>query len=182
MKKGMVFVLAVLLIPAFAMAKWGTIEANLSYFYPAFEEAFQDIYGGGWAVGGNLTLDVWKNLGIWFGVSSFSKTGELTFTKEETKVSMMPIALGAQYTILSSPVSVYAGLGVLFLHYKESNILGEVKDWGFGFEAKAGAYKKLIAGFFAELFISLSHCEMKPADFKFNVGGLKGGIGIGYEF
>ena len=182
MKKSFMVLLIVLIIPSLSLAKRGTVEANLGYFYPVFEDAFQDIYGGGLAYGGDLTLDVWKNLGIWFGVSPFSRTGELSFTQEETKLALASFVLGANYTFLTSPVNFYAGLGARLVLYKESNVLGEIKDTGFGFEVKVGAYKKILAGFFADLFVGLSYCVMQPADFKINVGGIEAGIGLGYEF
>jgi hypothetical protein len=177
-----VVVLGALILSSLTLAKKGTLEANLGYFYPAFEEAFSDIYGGGLTYGGDLTINVWRNLGIWFGVSSFSRAGELTFTQEETQLSQMSFVLGANLTFLTSPVSFYAGLGVRLMSYKESNVLGEVKDTGFGVEAKLGIYKKILSDFFADLFVGISFCEMQPADFKINVGGIEAGIGIGYEF
>jgi len=182
MKKAIRFVFAVVILPSVSIANTGTIEANLSYFYPMFEEAFQDIYGGGLSYGGDLTLNVWKNVGIWFGASSFSGKGELTFTREETQISLVSLVLGGNYTFFTSPVNFYAGLGARFVLYKESNVLGEVNDSGFGIEAKVGLYKKLLAGLFVDLFVGLSTCRMQPADFKINVGGFKSGIGIGYEF
>lgn len=182
MKKATVVVIAVLILSSLTLAKKGTLEANLGYFYPAFEEAFLDIYGGGLTYGGDLTVNVWRNLGIWFGVSSFSRAGELTFTQEETQLSLVSFVLGANYTFFTSPVNFYAGLGARLMSYKESNVLGEVKDSGFGVEAKVGIYKKILAGFFADLFVGISFCGMQPADFKINVGGIEAGIGFGYEF
>lgn len=179
--KTLIFII-LLLIPSLSLAKMGTVEANLGYFSPVFEEAFQEIYGGGWTYGGDLTFDVWKGLGIWAGVDFFSKTGELTFTKEETQLALTSFVVGAQYTFFQSPVSFFAGLGTRVVLYKESNVLGEPKKTGIGLEAKVGAYKKLIAGLFVEVFVGLSTCVMQPQDFKINVGGLEAGIGLGYEF
>jgi hypothetical protein len=182
MKKAIVVVMAVFFLSSLSLSNKGALEANLGYFYPAFEEAFLDIYGGGLTYGGDLTINVWRNLGIWFGVSSFSRAGKLTFTKEETQLSLVSFVLGANYTFFTSPVSLYAGLGARLMSYKESNVLGEVKDLGLGIEAKVGIYKKILAGFFADLFVGVSFCGMQPADFKINVGGIEAGIGIGYEF
>jgi len=182
MKKAIVFVVTVMILASASIAQRGTIEASFSYFFPVFEKAFQDIYGGGSSYGGDLTLNVWNNFGIWFGASSFSGTGELTFTQEETQLSLISLVLGGNYTFFTTPVNFYAGLGARFVLYKESNVLGEVNDSGFGVEAKVGLYKKFLAGLFVDLFVGISTCRMQPADFKINVGGFKSGIGIGYEF
>lgn len=182
MKKSAAVVLAALILPAIALADKGTVAAGLGYFSPVFDRAFQDIYGGGPTFGADLTVNVWKNAGIWFGIGSFSRYGKLTFTHEDTELSLFSFVLGGNYTFFTSPVSLYAGLGVRLVLYNESNVLGDVEDLGVGFGAKIGIYKKIIAGLFADLYVGIFYCRMMPADFKINAGGAEAGIGIGYAF
>ena len=62
------------------------------------EKAFRDIYGEGIMYGGEVNIRVWKALEVWFGASYFYKKGELTFTKEETKLKIVPIGAGIKYS------------------------------------------------------------------------------------
>jgi len=157
------------------------LELRGNYFSPS-ENAFKDIYGGGMMYGAKFSIGIRKNLLLWLEGSHFSKKGELTFTKEETKLSMVPLGVGVGYRISSRSLSFYTGLGFNYYHYKESNPIGEVSKDGLGYVAKAGSYLKLTRGLLIDLFIDYSYCKIKPADFEINIGGFGLGTGIAYEF
>jgi len=157
------------------------IELRGNYFSPS-EKAFQDIYGGGMRYAGELTFGIWKNLQLWIEGNYFSKDGELTFTKEETSLQIIPIGSGIKYTFPAGIFSIYAGAGINYYLYKESNILGEVSKGGLGFVGKIGVMVTVIKGLFFDLYGEYSHCKITPDDFTINIGGMAAGIGLGYKF
>ena len=157
------------------------VELKAHYFSPS-EQAFKDIYGGGLMYGGEVSVGVWKDLDLWLGGSYFSKKGELTFTKEETKLELIPIGVGAKYRILSGSFALYLGLGLNYYQYKERNPIGDVSDGGIGFVGKIGSYVTIIEWLVLDFYVDYSYCKIKPADFEINVGGIAAGIGLGYRF
>lgn len=181
MKKltGMIAVL--LLISVSAGAANVLVELKAGSFSPA-EKAFRDIYGGGFQYGGEINIGISKRFDLWIGGSYFSKNGKLTFTQEDTTVSIIPLGLGIRFKLLDGNIKPYVGLGLNYYQYKESNLLGEVSTGGLGFVVKTGGIFKISGGLLADLFFGYSYCRMKPADFEINIGGLEAGIGIGYEF
>lgn len=158
-----------------------TVELKVHYFSPS-EQAFKDIYGGGLMYGGEVSVGVWRDLDLWLGGSYFSKKGELTFTKEETKLELIPIGVGAKYRILSGNFALYVGLGLNYYQYKETNPIGDVSEGGLGYIGKVGSYVKVSERLLIDLYVNYSYCKVKPADFKINIGGLEAGAGVGYRF
>lgn len=158
------------------------VELKGSYFHPS-ERAFRDIYGGGLMYGGEVSIRAWKRFYVWLGASSFSKKGELTFTKEETKLRITPIGGGIKYLYpLKEKIDIYGGLGINRYSYEEENFLGKASKSGWGAVLRAGGLIKVKKGFIIDVFINYSYCRMKPADYRINIGGIEAGIGLGYKF
>lgn len=151
-----------------------------SYFYPS-DKAFQDIYGGGMMYGAEASTEILKNLEMWVGADYFSRKGELSFTKEETRLKIIPAGGGVRYIFSGRETTFYCGLGVNYYRYRESNRLGTV-NWGrLGVAGKVGCLLKVKEKMFIDLYLNYSYCRMKPADFAFNIGGLEAGIGIAQQ-
>lgn len=180
-KKIITTVVIMTCLSGFIYAENFSFEVKGSYFSPS-EEAFKDIYGGGFTFGGELTLGILKNLQLWFGGSYFSQNGELTYTKEETSLQIIPLGGGLKYKLNAGILSFYGGAGIKFYQFKESNILGEVTEGGIGYVGKIGVIFKVFKGMFLDLFGEYSYCKMIPADFTINIGGIAAGIGLGFEF
>ena len=181
MKKLTIVALLTVCLSGLANATDVTVELKAHYFSPT-EQAFKDIYGGGIMYGGEISVGVWKDLDLWLGGSYLSRKGELTFTKEETKLELIPIGVGAKYRILSGNFSLYAGLGLNYYQYKETNPIGDVSDEGLGFVGKFGSYVAIFGGMLIDFYVEYTYCKMKPADLEINVGGIVAGIGVGYRF
>ena len=181
MKKLIITIVTVIFLSGLANATDIIIELKAHYLHPS-EEAFRDIYGGGMMYGGEISIGVWRGLDVWFGVSYFSKTGELTFTKEETKLEIYPIGGGLKYKLSTGIFDLYAGAGLNYYQYKESNPLGHVSKGGLGYIGKIGSYVKVTGGLLFDLYVNYSYCKLKPADFEINIGGIEAGVGIGYSF
>ena len=162
---------------------WAGVDITVrgQYFYPT-EKAFRDIYGGGWKPGGEIGFRLTRRLDIWAGGEYFSRSGKLTFTQEETKLSLLPAGAGLRYRLTTGTMSLYAGGGVLLIQFKESNAIGSVSRPGFGAVGRAGVFLRVVRGFLLHLGVGYSYCPMKPADFDIDVGGLEGGAGLAVEF
>lgn len=167
--------------PPLAKAANFFIEIKGTYFYPS-DKDFQNIYGAGLKYGGNVVVYVWKKLGIWIGGSYFHKNGKLTYTKEDTELLLIPVVLGLRYRLMSNAINAYVGLGVNYVLYNESSIIGEVNTGKIGVNGNLGAYLNFWKGLFINVFIQLSYCKMYSPDFSINLGGIEAGIGLGYEF
>jgi hypothetical protein len=181
MKKLMIIVSFIILLSGMAAASDFIVELKAHYLHPS-EKAFRDIYGGGLMYGGAISLGVWKGLDVWFGGSYFSKKGELTFTKEETKLEIYPLGGGLKYRLSEGVLSFYVGVGLNYYQYKESNPLGDVSKSGLGYTGRIGNYVKVTGGLLIDLYVNYSYCRIKPADFEINIGGIEAGVGVGYEF
>ena len=109
--------------------------------------------------GGEVNIGVSSGLEIWMGGSYFTKKGELTFTKEETKLEIYPIGGGLKYKISAGIIDLYAGAGLNYYQYKESNPLGNVSKGGLGYVGKLGSYIDIAGGFLIDLYINYSYCK-----------------------
>ena len=181
MRKLIIIIGTGILLSGIANATDIKVEVKAHYLQPS-EEAFREIYGEGMMYGGEVSVGIWKSLEVWFGGSYFSKTGELTFTKEETKVEIYPLGGGIKYRLSKGVLSFYVGAGLNYYQYKESNPLGDVSKGGLGYIGKIGSYVNITGGFLIDLYVNYSYCKIKPADFEINIGGIEAGVGMGYRF
>jgi hypothetical protein len=181
MRKLIIIIASVVLFAGMTNASDIIIELKAHYFHPS-EEAFRDIYGGGMMYGGEVSIGVWKGLDVWFGGSYFSKTGELTFTEEETRLKIYPLGVGLKYRLKTGVFNLYAGAGLNYYRYKESNPIGDASKGGLGYIGKIGSYVNIAGSLLVDLYVNYSYCKLKPADFKIDIGGIEAGMGLGYSF
>ena len=174
MKKVIMITMLVGLVSVMAAASVGL---RAVYFQPS-DADFKSIYGGGYKYGGEIAFNLTKGLDLWLDGGYYAKTGSLTYTKEETKLTLIPIGAGVRYRFLPGKLQPYVGAGARYTIFKESNVIGDVSSGGIGFIGKAG-----LAFFFAksigiDVHLAYSVCKMKPKDFEFDVGGLEIGAGL----
>jgi len=179
MRKIVVVELAVFVISANAFSI--VIEARGQYFSPS-EKSFKDIYGGGWKYGGEIGFSITRHLDFWVSGNNFSKKGKLTFTQEESKLSILSAGGGLRYRLTTGAISGYTAAGANYYRFKESNPIGDVRKGGVGFEGRAGVLIKIVRGLLVDLNIGYSYCKMKPADFDINIGGIEAGVGLAVDF
>jgi opacity protein-like surface antigen len=180
--KRLIGVLAVVILAVgFAGAQGVAIGVKGLYFTPA-EQSFKDIYGSGPAYGLEANFGLTKNLDLWIGADYYQKKGELTFSKMETDVRILPVTAGLRYRIPAGPVRFYAGAGLGYFLFREENLIGKVDVRKLGFLGKAGAYVRVFQGLYIDAHLRYSYCVIKPQDIKANIGGLSFGVGFGYDF
>ena len=174
MKKIMIVGLMAGLISVAASA---SIGLQGTYFSPS-DKDFKSIYGGGWKYGAEIAFNLFKGLDLWLDGGYYAKTGKLSFSEEETKLTLIPIGAGLRYRFLTGKIEPYIGAGARYNLFNESNEIGNMSGNGIGFVGKAGLALYLAKGFGIDVHVAYSSCKMKPADFEFDVGGIELGAGI----
>jgi opacity protein-like surface antigen len=179
MKKRFLVVLMIGCLSAPAAA--ATFSLKAAYFLPS-EQAFKDIYIGGAIYGGEIGFRVAGPFGLWIDGMYFQGKGELTYTKEETKLTLIPIGAGVRVDFMTGGLAPYGGAGLRYYMYKETNVIGTAEANGAGLVGFAGVKLRVAKGFFFDLRAAYSYCKLTPADFTVNVGGLELGGGLLFEF
>jgi opacity protein-like surface antigen len=147
----------------------------------ATDSAYKDIYGDTPVYGLELRIGKEKLAG-WLEGSYRSDTGASSFTKEETKVSVIGLEAGALYRFMTGAFSPYVGAGAGYYSFKESNsFIGQASKGGMGFCVLGGASYLAGSLIVLDCRIKYSSCRMKPADFDINIGGLTISLGIGFR-
>lgn len=172
-----------LMVVLFSVGTSASVSIGLqgTYFSP-LDSDFKNIYGAGWMYGGEFTFNFNKNLDFWLDGGYFAKTGRLTLTKEETKLTLIPIGAGLRYRIVQRKICPYISVGARYFLFREKNVIGEVNKGGIGFVGKVGLAIFLSNHFGLDINAKYSSCRMKPADFNFDVGGLEAGAGLIISF
>ncbi|MBN1271895.1 MAG: outer membrane beta-barrel protein [Candidatus Aminicenantes bacterium] len=181
MKKIISVLLFLLLAGGAAQAMDFMIGAKAHYMHPS-DEMFREVYGGGFMFGGGLGVRIINLVEIWVDGSYFSKTGELTYTGEETKITLFPIGVEGRVFLPLSVVKLYGGAGLAYYNFKESNILGEVEKSALGVRFKAGVVIELPVKLSIDVFGGYSLCKMTPVAIEIDVGGIEAGLGLRYGF
>lgn len=158
-----------------------------SFFYQS-EKIFREIYGTGWKFHLDIGRALGKNLELHLDASYFKKYGELTYTKERTRVLVSPLELSLRYVFLRKKINLYAGGGLSYIIFEEKNPIGRAKENKVGLNLRLGGFhrikssKKLLKNLFVDFFIHYQYGKMKPAGISFDAGGFDIGIILGREF
>jgi opacity protein-like surface antigen len=175
---------AVLLGPVAASAGTAvTLEARAGYFFPSSAD-FREVYKDGPAFGAEVTFSLGKIVGLWAGLDSFKKTGELTYTLEPTTMHIMPLFAGLKLQPASGSLRPYAAAAAGYFLFKESNVLGTASGQELGLLAQAGLLIKIKgrASFDVSVrYTSCKHGVTDPEPLSVQIGGLQAGIGIAFH-
>jgi len=171
-------IIAGLMVGLISVTASASIGLKMIYFLPS-DADFKSIYGqNGWMYGGEISFNLFKGLDLWLDGGYYAKTGSLSYSKEETKLTLIPVGAGLRYGFLTGKIEPYIGAGARYNLFNESNEIGDVSGNGIGFVGKAGLTLYLAKGFGIDVHVAYSSCKMKPADFEFDVGGIELGAGI----
>lgn len=191
------------LIPVFfvvpLLARDIILEFKGAGFFPT-NECLKDIYGRSGALWGpELTFQLLCNNHNWYGFASidyFQKKGRSIGLCDETKLKLVPMALGLKYmrSLFCDRTDWYLGLGFQPVHISTNNcsdfVPSKQSRWGFGGIIKGGTYIDLTCNFVLDLFVGYSFvkadckpiCDQVVVPLKVNVSGAIVGGGIGYTF
>jgi hypothetical protein len=142
-------------------------------------DIFREVYGSGPVFGGEFRIRFIGGLHLSLEAGSFKKTGELTVTKESTKMTMTKVETMAVYHVLAGKITPYAGAGLCLDFYRETNILGTVSGSGLGYAVCGGVAARWR---FLGLDARLKYASVKDAPVKDKVdfSGLTFDIGVGF--
>lgn len=166
-----------------------TILSFTGGMYSISDELFKEIYeGSGTTFGAELNQVVLSrdnhNFALTLAFRSFSKTGALTETQEETKFSLTPLSLGLRYLYNLKQIALFVGGGVDFLSYKEENIINDVSGSTTGFHAMGGFFFKF-PGFSALNIMAYAKYTSATAtenEIEISLGGIEAGLGLSLGF
>lgn len=157
------------------------IRVGANYFSPS-EKSFKDMYGEGITFGGEVNIKLWRFIDLWLVGNYYSKEGELPFTKESTKMTLIPLGVGVKLMIQRDVINPYIGIGPVVYIYEEKNPIGKADGTGIGIIGEIGCYFRIAGGFLVDASVNYSYCEVKPQKIKADLGGIQAGIGLGYSF
>jgi len=187
MKRLIISGIGLILLSTIVNANEYRTEISGSYFYPS-EKAFRNIYGTGIMYGLDIGRRIWKDMELHLEVRYYSKKGQLTFTKERTRVKLIPLTISSRYIFVKKKINLYGGVGLTYNLFEEKNPIGKVKESKLGFMIRIGGFKrikgfkKFIKAFIIDVYLNYHYCKMKPAEIRFDAGGLDFGIAFGIEF
>ena len=157
------------------------VKIKGAYFHPT-KTSFQEIYRNRWMGETEFTATVFKFLDLWLGGNYYSGTGKLPVSEEDTNMTIIGVAGGLKFRVTLGAFSPYLGFGPLVYFYKEKNPVGTAEGNNIGFIGQGGCYLSLYKGFFLDFFIAYTNCEVQPQRIKVDLGGIYGGIGLGFSF
>lgn len=167
-------------VPRLAAERF-SLEVKGGYFLPT-EKVFKDVYGGGPLYGGEFDVRLSGGLSLWVGADYYKKKGKLTFTQEETTLTLKPISGGVRYLLGVGRLQPYVAIGVAYVKYREESVIGSIDEGDVGFLGQAGVRLKVAGGFFLDAQARYSTCKAEPADVSADLGGFHAGLGLGINF
>ena len=187
MKKSLAAALFALVFAVSAGAAFGagfTLTLKAGYFMPS-AQVFRDVYGGGPAFGGEISIPIAGPFRIWAGADVFGKTGLLSVSEEETKVRITPLYAGLRAEFGKTGIRPYVGAAAAYFLFHEENPLGTVSENGLGFLTQAGIMARLGGSLWLDVFAGFRACTLRvdaddPLEAK--IGGLSAGLGLAYRF
>jgi hypothetical protein len=177
------------------------IQGRVAYFYP-LDDRMRKVYDkSGWAeyeievaAPLNLCCDCSRDWDVFFNTSYYFKKGKSTCLHNHTDVSNWAFNFGVKrYFDLCSCLRPYAGLGLGFAHVhfhdRSPFVKNKIDKCGFAFLVKSGVRYDINCNLFADVFFDYA---FNYFDFRKNrscvsrnsidTGGLKVGLGLGYQF
>ncbi len=166
-----------------------TILSFMGGMYSISDELFKEIYGGSALIyGAELNQVVLSkdnhNFALMLAFRSFSKTGALTETQEETKFSLTPFSLGLRYLYNLKQIALFIGGGVDFMSYKEENVIEDVSGSTTGFHAMGGFYFKFpgLDALHIMAYAKYTSATATENDIEIALGGIEAGLGLSLGF
>jgi hypothetical protein len=170
--------------PAAASLRQGTIEFLMGR-NQVDEPRFAAVYkNNGPIVGVSFSGNLVYNLNLYLDVKYMSRSGTLTYTKEETTLSFLPISGGLRYIHPFDYVHPYVGFGTDVYFYYEENPIDTVVNAARGTHLMAGAYVHPLENVPLALNFRIKWTSAKTTeqDRTINLGGWEFGLTVAFLF
>jgi hypothetical protein len=153
------------------------------------DDLFKDVYGtSGISINVDFGVKVMKSLEVFLHTDYFTIDGELTYTGEDTTLTIIPAELGARYLIpinkeCKTKLFPYFGVGVGYYMVKEENVIDTFEQNKVGFFAEGGLRFYFAGSIFADLKLKnvFLKVENDQGD-SVEAGGLAYMFGVGISF
>jgi opacity protein-like surface antigen len=177
-------VLSMIWLAGTAWSSTATVEARMGYLRPNSQDV-RDVYKNGLVFGADLTVPLWKGLGLWAGADYYHKKGKLTYTLEDTTLRVVPLFAGLKIQSTSVRVRPYAALAAGYFLYKETNVIGTVSGSKLGLLAQIGLLVRITGSLSVDFHGRYTSFRNKAAEtdpLTTDLGGLQGGLGFAFSF
>ena len=130
----------------------------------------------------DLGYQVTKSLQVFLHYDSFSVNGKLTYTEEDTKMTIKPLELGLRFFIGKKLIFPYIGVGTGYYIYKEENVIGTLDEKKFSFFGEGGFKVRFTQLLFIDLKFKYIFLKVDGPQAQVDLGGLAliGGMGISF--
>ena len=146
------------------------------------EERYEEVYGkNNITYSADIGLKIFGSLELFLHTDYLKCDGKLTFSKENTTLTITPIELGARYMLGNKIIKPYIGAGMGYYTYKEENFIGTIDDNKTGFFAEGGIRFLVTKPLFIDLkfkYISLNIKNDEGSDIQLGWISYMGGIGV----
>jgi len=154
-------------------------QGSVEFFFGGYnmnEPRFDAVYpSGGIMAGLGLSSALVSNLNFYLEIKAYTRKGTLTFTKEKTELTLVPISLGVRYIFPFGLINPYAGGGVDFYFYYEDNPIGTVLNYANGYHFLTGTYIQPLKKVPVLINLKLKYTSAKAEEnaIKVQLGGLE---------
>lgn len=181
MKKASILLLMCLLSVGSLMATDVFIGVYGGYFIPK-DERFKEIYSNGTQIGSEMNWSLEEMVSLQLGFYYQTADGELSVSKEDTKIRIVPITLSLRMQKPIKMIVPYIGGGFGFYYFRETNVIGTVSDSKFGFFGETGLIVWVSKRIGFDFRYRYDSCKVKPTDIAANIGGSHFIAGLLYRF
>jgi membrane fusion protein (multidrug efflux system) len=160
---------------------------NLEYRYVT-GEGFSGLYGRAIGGGVELSYQFSGKMDFWVSASYSGKTKTLDWVEGTSKYTMIPFSAGIKYYWLQKEkLTAFAGAGLNYVIYKNTDPFSEVKENLIGPAILGGASLKLSESFYGQAALQFNLVKktltMTPApDFQLDLSNFELKIGVFYTF
>ncbi|MGB8953145.1 MAG: hypothetical protein WCC06_10850 [Candidatus Aminicenantales bacterium] len=167
-----------------ASQRQGTFELFLGN-YDIQESRFKAVYQKGGPIRGVIfSSTLLLGFDFYTEIKVFSKVGELTYTKEESRFYFVPISLGLRYILPSQYIRPYLGGGGDFCVYYETNVIGTIFNFTGGYHILGGVYFQFGEKIPILLNVRVKYTQVKARENNriLELGGVDYGGGVAIAF
>ncbi len=162
----------------------GTFELFIGH-YALSESRFKAVYHGGGIIAGlGLAVSMIPNFDLYIEAKGFHKSGELTYSKEKTRLFLLPVSFDIRYKVPIGPITPYVGGGIDFHFYFETNPIGNIADYSTGYNFQGGTYFHFSKNFPVLINLKIKYYKANKMvnDLKIELGGIEYGVGLAFVF
>jgi len=188
-KNVFILCISILLITNFIFA--GNTRSRLIAKYAQFqhsEPSFKEIHGTHKSYGGELSLGISEVIDVWFSGMYSSYNPNQSSINSGTTISLIPIELGLKFKLPISVFTPYVGGGLVYTRYVDSTGETDINLNGLGYCGQMGLIFPSCSGrscsnslFVIDIFINYSVCRINSDPYNFDTGGLRIGVGWGFN-